>query len=110
MIRETLDASSRHVDAMVSSSKGLAMQYRAATGGVSMQAGTASGAAPRWVRLTRAGDVFTSYRSADGVTFTEVGSVTVPMANAVWIGLAVTSHDAGAVATAAFDNVLIEQP
>jgi hypothetical protein len=74
-----------------------------------MQAGTASGTAPRWVRLTRAGDVFTSYWSADGITFREMGSVTVVMPNAVWIGLAVTSHSAGAIATAAFDNILIEQ-
>ncbi len=110
MIRETLDASSSHVDAIVSSSKGLAMQYRATTGGVSMQAATASGAAPRWVRLTRTGSLFTSYRSVDGVTFTEIGRVTVPMQSAVRIGLAVTSHNASAVATAAFDNILVEQP
>jgi hypothetical protein len=110
MIRATLDAASQQVDAVVSSSKGLAMQYRAAPGSTSMQAGTAGGTAPRWLRLKRAGDVFTSYWSADGITFRELGSVTVPMPNAVWIGLAVTSHSAGAIATARFDNILIEQP
>ncbi|WP_395107077.1 ABC transporter permease subunit [Actinomadura sp. SCN-SB] len=34
-------------------------------------------AAPRWLKLTRAGRIFTGYQSADGTRWTKVGSVTV---------------------------------
>jgi FG-GAP-like repeat len=110
MFRETLSGPSRHVDMIVSPSKGAAMQYRAATGGASAQAGATAGAAPGWVQLTRAGNVFTGYWSADGVTFTPVGTATVAMSYGVSVGLAVTSHDTTAAATGVFDNISIQQP
>jgi hypothetical protein len=46
--------------------------------------------------------------SVDGVAWTTIGSVTLPMAFEVRVGLAVTSHDNAASATAAFDDVAIE--
>jgi hypothetical protein len=58
------------------------------------------------VKLTRAGDLITVYESSDGTTWTAVGSdsfTTMP-AN-VLVGLAVSSHVYGALATATFDNV-----
>jgi hypothetical protein len=60
---------------------------------------------PAWLRLTRAGDVFTGEISPDGQAWTIVGSVTVPMAAAVAGGFAVTSHDSTALNGAVFDNV-----
>src|SRR6185503_8993730 len=96
MMRESPAADSRHVDIIVSPSKGVAMQYRSATGGVSATAGSAAGAAPGWVRLKRTGNVFVGYWSVDGVSFTQVGSITVPMIEAVTIGLAATSHNTAA--------------
>ena len=60
---------------------------------------------PAWLRLTRAGDVFTSEISPDGQAWTTVGSVTVPMATAVAGGFAVTSHDSTALNAAVFDSV-----
>ena len=67
--------------------------------------------APYWVKLTRSGDTFTAQLSADGVTWTSVGtdpaasSVTIPMVQDVTIGLVVTSRAAGAVCVARFSNV-----
>jgi len=110
MFRESTDANSRQVDMIVSPLKGAAMQYRAATGGVSASAGTIAGAAPGWVRLVRSGNVFTGFWSTDGVTFTQVGSVSVVMNAAIQVGLAVTSHNTAAVATAQFDSVSFTQP
>jgi hypothetical protein len=73
MIRESLLASSKHVDLVATPGKGVSMQSRSATGGVSVIAGSVAGAAPGWVRLKRTGNVFTGFRSSDGVTFTKWG-------------------------------------
>ena len=70
-------------------------------------AGTMS-AAPRWVKLQRSGNLFSAYESADGVTWTLVGTETIPMAATVYVGLAVTSHTTAASATCTFDNVSIQ--
>jgi regulation of enolase protein 1 (concanavalin A-like superfamily) len=86
----------------------VSLQYRDVRGGRSFQAGNVAGAAPAWVRLTRRGDQFIGEMSVDGVAWTTIGSVTLPMAFEVRVGLAVTSHDNAASATAAFDDVAIE--
>ncbi len=63
--------------------------------------------APYWVRLTRAGNVFTGSVSPDGATWTTVGTYTVAMAAQLRVGLAVTSHLNTNLNTAVFDNVSI---
>lgn len=63
--------------------------------------------APHWVRLSRSGDVLTSSESADGITWNELESWVIPMANQVYIGLAVTSHDDGVLTTATFDDISV---
>ena len=110
MLRESLAADSKHVDVVVTPLKGVSMQYRSAAGGVSVIAGSLAGTSPGWVRLKRTGDVFTSFWSTDGVSFTEVGTVTVPMNEGLWIGLAATSHNTAATTTAKFDHITIAQP
>ena len=107
MIREALTAESRHASMFASVSKGYAFQRRPDTGGLSVHTSGGSGAPPGWVRLVRTGDLFEAYRSADGVSWTRVGSDTIPMTNTVYVGLAVTSHDASRTTTAVVDNVKI---
>jgi regulation of enolase protein 1 (concanavalin A-like superfamily) len=110
MFRESIDASSKQVDAVVSPGKGTAMQYRAATGGATAQAGVVAGASPGWLRLTRSGNTFTSAWSKDGSTWTTIGSVNVTMPVSILVGLPVTSHNAAAATTAVFDDVTVKQP
>jgi len=107
MIRESLTAESRHASMFASVSKGYAFQRRPDTGGLSVHTSGGSGAPPGWVRLVRTGDLFEAYRSADGVSWTRVGSDTIPMTNTVYVGLAVTSHDTSRTTTAVLDNVRI---
>jgi VCBS repeat protein/PKD domain-containing protein/FG-GAP repeat protein len=110
MLRETLAAGSRQVDVIVSPSKGIAMQYRGATGGTSASAGTATGAAPGWVRLVRRGNVITGFWSTDGANYVPVGSLTMPMNPTIFAGLAVTSHNTTTATNAIFNPVTFEQP
>jgi len=58
-----------------------------------------------WMKLTRAGNTFTAYVSADGVTWTEVLSKTLAINTSATAGLLVNSHNATTLGTATFDNV-----
>jgi endonuclease/exonuclease/phosphatase family metal-dependent hydrolase len=106
MIRETLASNSRHASVFVTSAKGVAFQRRTASAALSVHTGT-TGAAPHYVKLTRAGNVFTASKSVDGVTWTTFGSETIAMSSAVYVGLAVTSHTTGVLATVNFANTEI---
>jgi regulation of enolase protein 1 (concanavalin A-like superfamily) len=107
MIREQLTAGSPHAVMLVSPGKGLAFQRRTSADATSVHTSGGTGTAPSWVKLERRGNVITAYRSADGVTWTLVGTETFAMATDVYVGLAVSSHVNGRTATATFDNVSV---
>jgi ABC-type transport system involved in multi-copper enzyme maturation permease subunit len=76
---------------MVTGSHGTRMQWNY-TGDTPGLAGGVSAASPRWLRLTRAGDVITGYDSANGTNWTKIGTVTLPgLAATVQAGLFATS-------------------
>lgn len=59
--------------------------------------------ADSWMRLVRNGDTFTAYRSADGVTWTRLGtSQAVELADTLLVGLGVCSRDDGALSEVKF--------
>jgi regulation of enolase protein 1 (concanavalin A-like superfamily) len=107
MFRETLTAGSRHALVALTPGNGIAFQYRTTTAGSSGDAGSrpAAPAPNNWLRLTRRGDVFTGYQSTDGINWTTVGNVTIPMSAVINVGLCVTSHYDGLLSTAVFDNL-----
>lgn len=110
MIRSTLSASSAHGFMLVASSptKGVPFQRRKSDGDISYSSPGSQSTAPRWVKLVRLGNTITGYESADGVTWTVVGSDTFVMGPTVLVGLAVSSHVAGTTATCTFSNVNIQ--
>jgi len=111
MIRESTAAGSAHAAVYVSASNGVSMQIRPATGASSINLSTVAGfAAPYWVRLTRSGNTFSGFRSADGVTWTPVASTNITMATSTRAGLAVSSHNDAVLATSTFDNVTVTTP
>jgi hypothetical protein len=107
MIRENLNANSKHAAVFVTPGNGVAFQYRTGSGGTSLNVNTAGLSAPYWVKVVRSGNTFTAYRSATGQNnkWTQMGSVTISMASSVYIGLGVTSHKDGTLCPATFDNV-----
>jgi len=107
MFRESLDANSKHIMAIVSSSRGVAVQYRATTGGASGNVAISTGSAPEWLRLTREGDTFSAFGSEDGDTWQLLGTLTLSMNATVDVGLALTSHDNSTLATALFDSITV---
>src|SRR4051812_39954377 len=110
MIRGSLSPSAAQGFMLVASSpvKGVPFQRRTADGNSSVSTPGSQSTAPRWVKLVRTGNQITGYESADGVTWTMVGTDTFAMGTSVLVGLGVSSHVAGVSATATFDNVTIQ--
>ena len=107
MIRETLDPGSKHAFACVTPGQGVSFQRRPQTDSGSNETTTGGITAPYWVKIERgiAGN-FSGYVSTDGITWTMQGMPeSIQMGSTVYIGLAVTSHDAGATCEAVFSNV-----
>jgi hypothetical protein len=107
MMRETLSAGSRHALMAVTPARGVVFQRRLSTNGTSTTTASNTVTAPAYVKLTRSGNTLTGYRSADGVSWTMVGTDVVSMASTIYVGLAVTSHSYGVAATAIFDSVTL---
>ncbi|MDE1175728.1 MAG: cellulase family glycosylhydrolase [Edaphobacter sp.] len=106
MIRETLTNNSSYAATGVTTGRGVQLNYRSSTGGTSVSVAGANYTAPYWVRITRAGNVFTSYISSDGNIWIQLGTPqTISMASSVYCGLAVANH--GGTGSANFDNVTL---
>lgn len=117
MVRETLNTNSSN--AFVGAyglTQGSTMEFwdRPSTGGnPNYQLVTAHGSLfdwtlPQWVKLVRSGNTFTGYRSADGVSWSQIGtSQTIPMAQNVYVGLAMSCIGCTSLGTATFDNVTV---
>jgi uncharacterized repeat protein (TIGR03806 family) len=110
MVRETLATGSRQVFMTMSTANGASFQYRTNTASASTSTTLNGPVVPYWVKLTRAGDFFTGYDSADGTNWMQVGTISIPMAQNVFVGLAATPHDNTVVDISTFDNVLVWPP
>jgi phosphatidylserine/phosphatidylglycerophosphate/cardiolipin synthase-like enzyme len=110
MIRESLDAGSAQASLFVTPGKGIAFQARPSSGAVSSSIAIA-GSAPARVKLERVGQLVSASVSTDqGATWTTVGSQAIALTQTVYVGLAVSSHVAGQLATATFKAVTIVPP
>ena len=107
MIRESLTAGSRHASTFATAANGLAYQRRLVTDGVSSHTAGPASATPYWVHIERLGNVVISSTSPNGTTWTEIRRETIAMSAAVYVGLAVTSHNNGVLCTATFTNVQV---
>jgi len=111
MIRDTLDGGSRHAFAAITPANGVASQGRLDTGGDSFNTNQTGITAPHWLKVERGiGGDFTVSHSSDGTTWQPVtGAIpqNITMGSPVYIGLAVTSHDAALTCEAVFSNVTI---
>jgi hypothetical protein len=107
MIRETLEPGSKHAMTVVTPAQGVSFQRRPETDNTSLNTDVTGLAAPYWVKIERdlAGN-FTGSRSANGSTWEMIGAwENIQMSANVYIGLAVTSHDAALTCQAVFTNV-----
>jgi endoglucanase len=110
MIRESLAANSTHAATVVTPANGVSFPRRTTTGALSTSATVAGQVVPKYVKIERSGSTFTSSYSNDGITFTTVGTVSISMSSTVYVGLCLTSHNDGVLASASFTNVAVTTP
>ena len=108
MIRETTTAGSKYHYVGRQGDGKIGYSRRTSTGG-SVTTGASGGVVtlPYWVRVVRAGNTITSYKGANGASWSKVNSGTITMASQITIGLAVSSARTNSSATATFDNVTV---
>ncbi len=106
MARETLDPSARFTATLATPTmNGVFFLWRSGVGTTAIRAGSAPSNYPNtWLRLQRSGNLFTSYGSFDGQTWTALGSSSILMATNLFLGLATSSHATNLAATAQFIN------
>jgi hypothetical protein len=107
MMRATLSAGSAQAMMLVSANKGLAFQRRPATGAASINTSGGAGKAPAFVRLSRHGSTVTASKSSDGLTWTVIDTDTIALPDTIYVGLAVSSHVSGRLATATFSSTSV---
>ena len=107
MARESLAANSRFAATFATPSmNGDFFEYRDPTAGNAVSAGSFPANYPNtWLRLRRAGNVFSGYGSYDGQNWTRLGQATITMASEVYFGLAVGSRAANQAAVAQFVDI-----
>ena len=110
MIREALTGPAAHASVFVTGSGGSAFDRRTAAGGASAEANGSTGNASGWLKIVREGSLFSAFESQDGSQWTVIGTDTIVMPATVYVGLAVTSHNASLTATGTFSNVAVSTP
>ena len=104
MARASLDPSSPDVFVSASPDQGFRFKDRDTPGAATNDI-TATVPTPYpnvWVRLQRSGNTFTGSYSTDGLSWTAIGTATVPMSDPIYLGLAAAANTTTATITAQF--------
>lgn len=107
MIRGSLDPSAPFALMGLNASDEALFQTRSSAGGSAINQTGGTGFESLWVRLVRAGDRLTGFRSTDGQTWTQVGFLDITMSSNVFVGLAVSAHSDTLLNTSLMDNVTV---
>jgi hypothetical protein len=110
--RNDLTAGSAHATMTITSEGEAQFRRRATAGGATTSDSAATTFAPQWLRIDRSGNTFTAYLSANGVTWTLVGTPqTITMSTSVQVGLVALRNGSGAPTGAArFESVTVSPP
>ncbi len=108
LVRQKLDADSAYADAALHGSGLTALQFRPSAGAMTEEV-RSEVTAPDRIRIVRSGNQFTMFAAKAGEDWKPAGPVTVALADPVYVGLGVCSHDANVLETAIFSHVTIAQ-
>ena len=110
MIRSSLAADSAHAMAEVTAGRGVQFSRRLSDGGATVYSAGPALTAPVWLRASRVGTRVTAYSSTDGTTWTTLGSDTIALDSAAYVGLAVSSHNPSHRTTVQISDVRVGTP
>lgn len=104
MARQTLAPGSTFAGSIATPTmSGCFFDYRSSSNGITTPSGGFPANIPNtWLRLSRAGSLFTGYASYDGAIWTRLGSATIAMTDPIYVGLVATSNDTNAPTTVSF--------
>ncbi|HKV07792.1 MAG TPA: hypothetical protein VJ725_06630, partial [Thermoanaerobaculia bacterium] len=107
--RNDLTAGSAHATMTITSEGEAQFRRRVLANSTTASDSTATTFAPQWLKLVRAGNVFTAYLSANGTVWTQVHTPqTVALSGTVYVGLVALRNGAGTPTGAArFENVSV---
>ena len=110
MFRESLDPGAKQVSFTMNESTNMIFRRRLANDNGMVQNGFRGtnylrGSDYVWLRLARMGDTFVAYCSTNGFNWQYMWFTTLTMSNQVQVGLEVTAHHYGQIATSVFDQV-----
>ena len=107
MFRESLTAGARNSITYLTRTGTAYFQQKISVNGNVSNSSSGSKAAPYWVRLVRSGNSFSGFTSADGNTWTQLGSTgtNVFSGTTAYAGIAVGPRTAGTTASVVVDNV-----
>jgi TolB protein len=109
IVKNDLNRETPHVNASTHGDGLTSLQYRKTIGGDTEEI-VSKNTAPDVIQLERRGDVFIMSTAKFGEQFVEVQLEDMPIANQVFIGLYVSSHNPDIVEVAKFRNVRIIKP
>jgi regulation of enolase protein 1 (concanavalin A-like superfamily) len=107
MFRSSLASTAANVILDVTPSGNIEFMARASDGGSTAWFAGANDPAPVWLKLVRSGSTVTGSVSADGSTWTTVGSTSASLGSGASVGLVVTSHNTSQLNTSTFDSVAV---
>jgi hypothetical protein len=108
MIRDTLASNSRHVFIGLDGNSTYRWVRRTGFNGNTSTSTSGSCSVPAtWVRLIRSGDRITAYKSPDGSTWVEIGSLVAALPENCYAGLAVSSGSNELLNTSSFEDVTV---
>jgi autotransporter-associated beta strand protein len=110
MIRESLISNSSNAMLTIIPGGSAYFQTRTTTAGATGATYGAGATGPRWLKLTRVGNIFTAYHSGTGAPgdWVQVGTATtISMTSEIYIGLGVSAHDNTKTCDATFDNITV---
>jgi hypothetical protein len=109
MFRTSTDPGAPNYAVVVTPGQGIKVQVRQTQGGGTTKLANPAGAIPTYLKITRSGSTFTAYTSTDGITWTLIpgSTITLSLGTTLLAGLAVTSHNSGALCTVVMNSVAV---
>jgi hypothetical protein len=109
MLRASTDPGAPDYAVLASPGAGIKVQVRTAQGGATTKIANPAGGVPVFVKVSRSGSTCTAYTSSDGVSWTLIpgSAATLSLGASALAGLAVTSHNTGALSTVTMDGAAV---
>lgn len=112
MMRASLASNSAHASMMITNTGKAKFRRRLTTGAETLSTGPSEGSTPfpRYLKLNRAGNVFSAFISSDGTTWTEVAGSpeTIALPSTVQVGLVALRNGSTAPTTVTMNNVTVQ--